>query len=171
MLPTRSKAKIENPGTLSQSYDCDPPNLGLSVPRVLDKEKNTLEARGVGSTKGRIVLNLTAADVISFTGNTLSHTILQTKDIPVNIPDSKNGKGWLVPGKLVIFVNPIENIISEAGVFFVDHTIGYAATVTSGSLGPTSEPAPICGIGLDNLPLSLFEPVMQILNSVSIQRQ
>ena len=110
------------------------------MPRVLDKEKNTLEAHGVDSTKGCIVLNLTAADVISFTGNTLSHTILQTKDIPVNIPDSKNGKGWLVPGKLVIFVNPIENIISEAGVFFVDHTIGYAATVTSGSLGPIASP-------------------------------
>jgi hypothetical protein len=181
--PPGSKTKVENLGTAAELTLCDPIYGSVYVDRFLDMDKNenlTLEARGIDPETGLIVLNLTADDVISYTTSPEEDMIVQTKDLPVNITNIKNGTTWQVPGKLVLFTSPTDNVIKSVGLYFVDHTSGYAVTYdapaakeNNPTLGPDprGEPIPIYGIGLDNLPPPLFDPVMQILKSVSIQRR
>ena len=81
---------------------------------------------------------------------------------------------------LVLFTDPTELNLKRVELNIVDYITGYQLTIdgpvgSESPLGsqtpdPRGEPIPIHGIGLDNLPAVMAEP-MQIINSVSITRR
>jgi hypothetical protein len=64
------------------------------------------------------------------------------------------------------------NQVYYVALFFVDWTTGYGVRYNAplSNDDPRGEPIPIHGIGLDNLPPVMDEP-MKIINSVSITRR
>lgn len=148
----------------------------------LDKEKSVVPYAGssVDPKSGNIVLNITADDIIEYTKNPRRDILVQTKDVPINVTDVSNGTHWQVPGKLALF-STYDDKLKYIGLYFVvddyNNTTGYRVTYSalvgyeadpSLRSDPRGDPIPIYGIGLDNLPPA-FEPIMQILKSVSIQ--
>lgn len=98
----------------------------------------------------------------------------------VNVTDVGNGTHWQVPGKLAL-ISTVEDKLKYIGLYFVvenlyNNTAGYRVTYSASDgpeadpylrWDPRGDPIPIYGIDLDNLPPA-FEPIMQILESVSI---
>jgi hypothetical protein len=147
----------------------------LRVSRYVNMDTNPDFARGASSvdpSTGLIVMDLTAQDLVDFHDRESPNMIIvQSKDVLVNISSSDNGEAnWQIPGKLILAANQI-NQLGWIQLLFVDWTSGYEVSYIApkGRIGP-SEPISIYGIGLDNLPPDL-EPIMQIMASVSLQRQ
>lgn len=147
----------------------------------LDNEKSFVPYAGssVDPKTDPKVLNITAYDIIEYTKDPWD-ILLDTKDIPVNVTDVSDGTHWQVAGKLAL-LSTIDEKLKYIGLYFVvedlyNNTAGYRVTY-SAPAGPEADPSlmgdprgdpiPIYGIDLDNLPPS-FEPIMQILESVSI---
>jgi hypothetical protein len=147
----------------------------------LDNEKSFVPYAGssVDPKTDPIVLNITAYDIIEYTKDP-QDILLDTKDIPVNVTDISDGTHWQVPGKLALF-STIDEKLKYVGLYFVvedlyNNTAGYRVTYSAPAgaeadpslmWDPRGDPIPIYGIDLDNLPPS-FEPIMRILESVSI---
>jgi hypothetical protein len=104
---------------------------------------------------------------------------------PKTVYKYRIGTSWQVPGLLVLFTSPTELELKRVGLYFIDHTTGYEIVVNGPSgaseppllpksppnpPGPRGDPIPIHGIGLDNLPAVMDEP-MKIINSISITRK
>lgn len=126
------------------------------------------------------VSNITAYDIIEYTEDPWD-ILLDTKGILINITDASDGTHWQVPGELALF-STVDEKLKYIGLYFVveslygNNTAGYRVTYSApagpeadSSLrwDPRGDPIPIYGIDLDNLPPA-FEPIMQILESVSI---
>lgn len=126
------------------------------------------------------VLNITAYDLIGYTKDPWD-ILLDTKDMLVNVTDVSDGTHLQVPGKLALF-STIDEKLKYIGLYFVvedlynNNTAGYRVTYSAPAGAeadpsliwePRGDPIPIYGIDLDNLPPA-FEPIMQILESVSI---
>ena len=155
----------------------------IQVQRLLnlDKEKSFVPyaGSGVDPNTGLTILNITADDIIEYTKNPMD-ILVQAKNVPVNVTDVSNGTHWQVQGKLALF-STYDDKLKYIGLYFAvdsyNNTMGYRVTY-SAPIGaeadpsliwdPRGDPIPIYGIGLDNLPPA-FEPIMQILKSVSIQ--
>lgn len=131
--------------------------------------------------------NLTAQTVLERTIDPALDIIVQNKTVPINITNPQDGTSWQVPGLLVLFTNTEDLNVNRIGLYFVDYTTGYAIeflgpqAVKNIEFGrpdvpdetvvdPRGDKIPIHGIGLDNLPPVMAEP-MQIINSVSITRR
>ena len=123
--------------------------------------------------------NITAYDLIEYTKDPWD-ILLDTKDMLVNVTDVSDGTHGQVTGKLALF-STIDEKLKYIGLYFVveglyNNTTGYRVTY-SAPAGPEADPSlrwdprgdpiPIYGIDLDNLPPA-FDPIMQILESVSI---
>lgn len=158
----------------------------IQVQRFVNLEKEKSFApyyadSGVDPKAGLIVLNITADDIIEYTKDP-TDILVQTRDVRINVTASSNETYWQVPGKLALF-STYDDKLKYIGLYFVvmDHytnnTAGYRVTY-SAPVGaeadpslrgdPRGDPIPMYGIGLDNLPPA-FEPIMQIMKSVSIQ--
>ena len=154
---------------------CDD-DLGIiQVSRYINMNTNPDFARGASSvdpSTGLIILDLTAQDIVDFHNRgSPNMVIVQSKDLLVNVSSSDNGRTqWQIPGKLILAANQI-NQLGWIQLLFVDWTSGYEVSylVPKGQ-GGSGEPISIFGIGLDNLPQEL-QPIMQIMTSVSLQRQ
>jgi hypothetical protein len=147
----------------------------VRVSRHVNMDTNPDFARGASSvdpSTGLIVMDLTAQDLVDFHDRWSPNMIMvQSKDALVNVSSSDNGEvHWQIPGKLILAANQI-NQLGWIELFFVDWTTGYEVTyIAPKERGGPGEAISIYGIGLDNLPPQL-EPIMQIMTSVSLQRQ
>jgi hypothetical protein len=146
---------------------------------------------------GLFELNLTAQTVLeqNLTAQTVLERmivpaldiIVQNKTVPINITNPQDGTSWQVPGLLVLSTNTEDLNVNRIGLYFVDYTTGYVIEVLGPQgveniefgrpdipdetvVDPRGDKIPIHGIGLDNLPPVMAEP-MQIINSVSITRR
>jgi hypothetical protein len=139
----------------------------------------------VNPDTGLFELNLTAQTLVEWTMSPLTDMIVQNRTVPVNVTLAENGTSWQVPpGLLVLFTNPLELDLGRVALYFIDHTTGYEIRVNGPSGAPEplfpdspprppdprGDPIPIHGIGLDNLPAVMDEP-MKIINSISITRR
>jgi hypothetical protein len=133
------------------------------------------------SKTDRKVSNITAHDIIDYTKHPWD-MLVDTKDMPVNVTELSNGTHRQVPGTLALF-STIDEKLKYIGLYFVvedldnNNTAGYRVTYSAPAgaeadpslmWDPRGDPIPIYGIDLENLPPS-FEPILQILESVSIQ--
>lgn len=183
LCPPYSKAAV----TDEYFNNCAEPNYGqifiTSYP-ALDKQESFVQsATVVNPDTGLLELNLTAQALLDYTTSPYFEMVVQKKTVSVNTTNPNDGTSQQVPGLLVLFTNPTELNLSKVGFYFVDNTTGYSMTVI-GPVGtpeealpgfttapdPRGESIPIHGIGLDNLPPVMDEP-LQIINSVSITRK
>lgn len=185
LCPPYSRAETSGGLTIE---NCAQPNHGQVFIRyfpALDKQESFVQrATVVNPDTGLFELNLTAQTLVEWTMSPLTDMIVQKKTVPVNVTFAGNGTTSQVPGLLVLFTSPTELDLGRVGLYFIDHTTGYEIKV-NGPVGapeplfpdsppippdPRGDPIPIHGIGLDNLPAVMAEP-MQIVNSVSITRR
>jgi hypothetical protein len=178
-------------------YICADPRRGeipiVSFPSMDQRPMVLAEATEEDPQTGLLVLNLTAESVLEHAFNPISDEMVQNKTVPIDITYAENGTTSQIPGIMALFMNPDDFNLSYVGLYFIDHennATGYEIKVdgprgppTAGGLvlpdtpilpntspstpDPRGEPIQIHGIGLDNLPPILDEP-MQIMNSVSI---
>ncbi len=155
----------------------------IQVQRFLDLENEesfTRYANGSLDPETDLkVSNMTASGIIEYTKDP-SDILLDTKDVLVNVTDAGDGTHLQVPGKLALF-STVDNKLKYIGLYFVvenlyNSTAGYRVSYSAPAgqeadpslrWDPRGDPIPIYGIDLDNLPPA-FEPIMQILESVSI---
>lgn len=177
LCPPYSKVDTSDPS----SYECTEPNEGevqVSYYPAMDKNEYFVpRATVVNPNTGLLELNLTGQNILDYTISPVWDMIVQKKTVPVNVTHSENGTSWQVQGLLVLFTNPIELKLKGMGLYFVDNTTGYDIQVHGPQWGGEEEEPdvrgdaiPIHGIGLDNLPPVMAEP-MQIINSLSITRR
>ena len=131
----------------------------------------------VNPDNGLLELNLTAQNILDYTISPVWDMIVQNKTVPINVTFSENGTSWQVQGLLVLIADSTVLTLNRVGLYFVDYTTDYRITVNGPveiqephPQDPRGDPIMIYGIGLDNLPPVMAEP-MQIINSVSITRR
>lgn len=166
-----------------ETYTCDPP-----FGSILIRQHNNLQDSSFvyavtdrDPTTGLFVLNVTAEDILAYTKEP-SDLGVQNKSVYVNITYFDNGTSWKVPGLIALITEVPDYHFNYLGLYFVDYTTGYSLKVygpretesegmtTSNIPDLRGDPIPIHGIGLDNLPAVMDEP-MKIINSVSITRR
>jgi hypothetical protein len=171
------------------SYGCEPIHGQVLIWHYPTMDKNEYivpEATVVNPDTGLLELNLTAQNILDYTTSPVYDMVVQQKTVPISVTAPENGTSLQLSGLLVLLTDPTELKLSEVGLYFVDNTTGYSITV-SGPVGtpdpdealplfiprtpdPRGDPIPIHGIGLDNLPPVMAEP-MKIINSISITRR
>jgi hypothetical protein len=181
IMPPYSKVDTSNPFF---HYTCEPRYGQVIIERILALDKNDDIARDatvVDPQTGLWVLNLTAQLLMDNT-KFLFDIMVQDKSVPINVTYAENGTTWQMPGILALFTDS-DLDLNRVGLYFVDHTTGYYIRVNGPSETPepifSDEPVtpdprgdsiPIHGIGLNNLPPVMAEP-LKIINSVSLTRR